>query len=254
MKIFKDNMEVIIKTVDTNKLPGFKRLLTEEYWKISDDQFDGIIEEVIKDVSAGKVRPIDIVKLFVYFSYFIKKDLIKYDIQTIKRIFINGLNISAQTAEYCPNVEEELDSISVKDTDNEIEEILISFANINEKLRDKMYRKIADDLFKYIPMKMEMFYDKFAKECMNVPIFKYYEPFQMFQRISCASNEDIVTIKEMLEDRAKKHTKEIEPEIDNMIKLKQIVHDYIDGKQSSIKIVILEDFEKGLDNILELYN
>lgn len=48
-----------------------------------------------------------------------------------------------------------------------------------------------------------MFYDKFDKECMNIPIFKYYDAFQTFQRISCASNEDIVTIKEKLSDRAK---------------------------------------------------
>ena len=75
----------------------------------------------------------------------------------------------------------------------------------------------------------------------------------MFQRISCASNEDIVTIKEMLEERAKKYTKEIEPEIKTIRKLKQVIDDYIDGKESTIKIVMLEDFSKGLDNILELY-
>lgn len=39
MKIFKKNMEVIRNTIDTDKLPGYKRLITEEYWKISDDQF-----------------------------------------------------------------------------------------------------------------------------------------------------------------------------------------------------------------------
>ena len=88
---------------------------------------------------------------------------------------------------------------------------------------------------------------------MNVPIFKYYDVFQMFQRISCASNEDIVTIKEMLEERAKKYTKEIEPEMKNIRKLKQVTDDYIDEKEKTIKIVMLEDFSKELDNILELY-
>ena len=58
MKTFKKNMETIINTIDTEKLPGYKRLLTEEYWKISDDQFPGVIEEVIEDVKAirhGKI-------------------------------------------------------------------------------------------------------------------------------------------------------------------------------------------------------
>ncbi len=254
MKTFKENMEIIINTVDTDKLPGYKRLLTEEYWKITDDQFEKIIEEVIEDVKNGRIKPIEIVKLYAYFSYFIKKGLINYDIKTIKSVFINGLNISSLNATYCPNVEEELDAISIKGATQDMEEMLKYFENVNEALKDKMYREQAEELFKYIPMKMEAFYDKFAKEAMKKPIFKYYDVFQMFQRISCASNEDIVTIKEMLEERARKYTKEIEPEIKNMRKLKQVIDDYIDGKETTIKIVMLEDFSKGLESILKLYN
>ena len=115
MKVFKENMDVIINTIDTDKLPGYKRLLTEEYWKITDDQFDGVIEEVIEDVKAGNIKPIDIVKLFAYFSYFIKKDLIKYDIKTIKSVFVSGMNIASLNAKYCENVEEELDTIAIKE-------------------------------------------------------------------------------------------------------------------------------------------
>ncbi len=253
MKVFKENMEVIINTVDTDKLPGYKRLLTEEYWKIADDQFDNVIEEVIEDVKNGKITPIEIVKLFAYFTYFIKKGLINYDIKTIKSVFINGLNMSSLNATYCPNMEEELDTISVKEVSTDMAEMLKYFENINEALKDKMYKEKAEEIFKYIPMKMEIFYDKFAKECIKTPIFKYYDVFQMFQRIACASNEDIVSIKEMLEERAKKYTKEIEPEMKNIRKLKQVIDDYIDGKEITIKIVMLEDFSKGLANILELY-
>ena len=48
MRLFKENMETIRNTVDTENLPAYKRLLTEEYWKISDDQFAGIIQEIMK--------------------------------------------------------------------------------------------------------------------------------------------------------------------------------------------------------------
>ena len=253
MKVFKDNMDVIINTVDTDKLPGYKRLLTEEYWKISDDEFSTVIDGIMEDVKDGKVKPIEIVKLFAYFSHFIRRNLINYDIKTVKSTFITGMNTSALNAEYCPNFMEELDSISVKDTGPEMTDILRYFENVNENLKDKMYTEKAEELFKYIPMKMNIFYDKFAKDFMKVPIFKYFDPFQIFQRISCASNEDIVTIKEMLEERAKKYTREIEPEIPNIRKLKQNVDEYVNGKESTIKIVMLEDFSNGLNNILELY-
>ena len=171
----------------------------------------------------------------------------------MKSVFINGMNIASLTAKYCENVEEELEQISVNEVGQDMDEIVKYFTEINEKLEDKMYTEKAEEIFKYIPMKMEIFYDKFAKECMEIPIFKYYDPFQIFQRISCASNEDIVTIKEMLVSRAKKYTKQIEPEMKNIKKLKQITDDYITGKEPTIKIVMLIDFSKELDNILSLY-
>ena len=254
MKVFKENMEVIRNTIDTSQLPGYKRLLTEEYWKIPDDQFDGVIDETLEDVKNGRIELIQIVKLFAYFTYFIKKDLIRYDMRTIKSVFFNGMNIASLTSSYCDNVEEELSQVAIEDDIAiEMEEVLKHFNEINAKLKDKMYQEKAEDIFKCIPMKMELFYDKFDKECMNIPIFKYYDPFQMFQRISCASNEDIVSIKEKLADRAKRFPKEIEPEIRNIHKLKQIMDDYIDGKLPSIKIVLLEDFSNELGNILSKY-
>ena len=254
MKVFKENMEVIRNTIDTSQLPGYKRLLTEEYWKIPDDQFDGVIDETLEDVKNGRIELIQIVKLFAYFTYFIKKDLIRYDMRTIKSVFFNGMNIASLTSSYCDNVEEELSQVAIEDDIAiEMEEVLKHFNEINAKLKDKMYQEKAEDIFKCIPMKMELFYDKFDKECMNIPIFKYYDPFQMFQRISCASNEDIVSIKEKLADRAKRLPKEIEPEIRNIHKLKQIMDDYIDGKLPSIKIVLLEDFSNELGNILSKY-
>ena len=253
MKVFKDNMEVIINTVDTDKLPAYKRLLTEEYWKITDDQFDGVIESIISDVKEGKIKPIEIVKLFAYFSYFIKKNLISYDMKTIKSVFTNGMNMAALNAEYCDNVEEELDTISVNEVGPDMDEIIKYFNETNEKLKDKMYEEKAEELFKYVPMKMEVFYDMFAKEFMDVPIFKYYDGFQIFQRISCASNEDIVTIKEMLSERAKKYTKQIEPEIKNIKKLKQVTDEYLDGKEPTVKNIMLEEFSKELDKIISLY-
>ena len=255
MKIFKENMEVIRDTVDTKQLPGYKRLLTEEYWKIPDDQFNGVIDETLDYVKNGRIEIIQIVKLFSYFAYFIKKDLINYDMRTIKSVFFNGMNISSLTSTYCANVDEELSQVSIEDEfEPDMEEILKHFNEINMQLKTKMYNEKAEEIFKYIPMKMEMFYDKFDKECMNVPIFKYYDSFQTFQRISCASNEDIVTIKEKLVDRASRFKNEIQEEIPNIRKLKQIMDDYIDGKLPSIKVVLLQDFSNELEKIIKSYD
>ncbi len=252
MRAFKNDMEVIINTIDTEKLPGYKRLLTEEYWKISDDQFPGIIEEVIEDVKKGSLKLIEIVKLFAYYSYFIRRGLIDYDMKTIKNTFIEGMDLAAQSSEYCDNLDEELSRIGI-DVGDDMDEIINHFHELNKELEDKMYRNKADEIFKCIPMKMELFYDKFANECMDKPIFNHYDAYQMFQRITCASNEDIVLIKEMLVDRAKKHKDELEPEVNFIKKLKQVLEDYCKGKDVSIKIVMLKEFANDLNTILDLY-
>ena len=253
MKIFKDNMETIRNTIDTENLPAYRRLLTEEYWKISDDQFEGVIEEIIEDIKEGKIKLIDIVKIFAYFSYFSRKNLITYDLKTLKNIFFNGMNIASLNSDYCENVNEELGKIAIEDVAEDMEDILKHFHMLNEQLKDKMYKEKAEEVMKCIPMKMERFYEKFDKECMEVPIFKYYDPFQLFQRISCASNEDIVLIKEKLVDRVDKYSREIEPEMKTIKQLKQIIDDYLKGKEPSIKIVMLKEFSDSLQYILDKY-
>ena len=254
MKIFKRDMEEIVNTVDTGNLPGYKRLLTEEYWKISDDEFPKVIDDVLDTVKNGKIRLVDIVKLYAYFMYFIKKDLISYDEDTIKSTFLNGMNIASITSEYCDNPEEELTAVYVKDADLDMEDIIKRFNELNAQLKDKMYKEKAESVFKNIPMKMEIFYDRFDKECMNIPIFKYTDPYQIFQRLSCASNEDVVIIKEKLMTRINKNPDLLLEEKSKMNKLKQIINDYITDKPITIKTVVLSDFAKAIEKALESVN
>ena len=253
MKIFRDDMEVIRNTVDTDQLPGYKRLLTEEYWKITDDQFPSVIDGILKDIKDGKIKPIECVKLFAYFSYFIEKNLIDYDIKTMESVFTNGMNIASVTSEYCADAKEELEQIAIENPGEEMQRIIKRFFEINTQLKDRMYTEKTEELFKCIPMKMEVFYDKYAKECKDIPIFKYYDPFQLFQRLSCASNEDMVTIREMLAERAKQNSDLIKLEIENMRKLKMIMDNYIDGKRPTIKTVMIEEFAKELGNVVDKY-
>ena len=253
MKIFKENMETIRNTIDIENLPAYKRLLIEEYWKISDDEFDKVISDILEDVKQGNLRLIDNVKIYAYFSYFSKKNLIDYDLKTIKNVFFNGMNLASLKSEYCANVDEELGKIAINEVAEDMDDILKHFNNLNEQLHDKMLKEKAEGIFECTPMKMEIFYEKFDRECMNIPIFKYYDPYQMFQRISCASNEDIVLIKEKLVNRADKYAKQIEQEIKNIKQLKQIIDDYLSEKDPSIKIVMLKEFSKDLGYIIDKY-
>lgn len=252
MRLFKDDMENIIKTIDTEKLPGYKRLLTEEYWKISDDQFPNVIEEVVNDIKEGNLKLIEVVKLFAYFSYFSKRSLIAYDMANLKEIFIEGMDKVVDTSEYCDNIDEELTRIGI-DVGEDMDEILQYFNKLNCKLEQKMYEEKADDIFKCIPMRMEVFYDRFDQECMEKAILNYYDPYKMFQRIMCASNEDIVLIKEMLVNRASKNQELMKPELGFIIRLKAIIDEYYQARDVSIKMVMLKEFSNDLQTVIDLY-
>ena len=252
-KIFKSNLEEVELTANSRKIPAYKKILIEEYWKIQDDQFFDIINETLEDVKQGNIELIDMVKLFAYFAYFSRNNLISYDLKSLKAMFNSGMNLSSLHSSYCDNVEEEIEKIAVKEISEDMEDILKQFNVLNEQLLEKLYKEKAEKLFKCIPMNMTEFYAMFDKECMNIPIFKYFDPYQVFQRISCASNEDTVIIKERLVKRAEKYKDEIEPEIKNIRMLKQIMDDYIKGKEITIKIVILKDFSRELGNIIDKY-
>ena len=250
MKLFKQDMETIRNTIDINNLPGYKRLLTEEYWKIPDDEFEDVINSALEDVKEGNLELIDIVKIYAYFSYFSKKGLIKEDLKVLRVIFFNGMNLASLKSKYCDNVDEELSKIAIDEWQEDMDDILKHFNSLNSQLLDKMYKERAEEVFKCIPMRMEQFYEMFDRQCMNIPIFKYYDPFQLFQRISCASNEDIVLIKEKLINRADKYTKQIEDEAKNLKQFKQVLDNYLEGKDPTIKMVTLKDFSNALEYIL----
>ena len=257
MKIFKEDMELVNASPKSKKIPAYKKILVEEYWKIPDDNFGKVIDETLESVRTGEIELIDIVKLFEYFIYFSKSRLINNPISSLEPIFLNGMNLASLHSKYCGNVEEELGKVVIRgentSVDIEMENIIKQFDILNEQLLEKEYREKADEIFKFIPMKMENFYERFDKECMNIPILKYYDPFQVFQRVSCASNEDIVAIKEKIIKRANENTEITKEEMSNLKKLKQIIDDYISGKEITIKIVLLREFATELGEVTQKY-
>ena len=55
-------------------------------------------------------------------------------------------------------------------------------------------------------------------------------------------------------ERAKKHTQELKSELKNITKLKDIIEQYLKGKETTIKTVMLSELSKDLEVIIELMN
>lgn len=255
MKLFTRDMQVIINTIDTAKLPAYKRLLIEEYWKISDEAFPRIIEEAYRDIKSGNIELIEILKLFPYFAYFIKKGLIDKELEEVKESFMLGMRRAAKgTKEYTNNAQEELAKTGMEISDD-MDDVLECFNELNENIKCRIKEEKAEEIFKNIPIKMETFYDRFNKECMNDPIFKYYEPFKMYQRVINASNEDIITISEIIYTRAKKNieNKEFIEEKKFFVHLKELLEDYCSKSKIDIKVVMFKEFITTLSQVIAMY-
>ncbi len=66
-----------------------------------------------------------------------------------------------------------------------MEEILKHFHTLNEQLLEKMYKEKAEDIMRNVfLMRMEQFYEKFDKECMEIPISNTMIPSNYSKRIS----------------------------------------------------------------------
>ena len=69
--------------------------------------------------------------------------------------------------------------------------------------------------------------------------------------MSCASNEDIVAIKEKIVKRANENQDVLLEEITNLNKLKRLMDEYISGKDITIKIVLLKEFAKEIGEVID---
>ena len=171
----------------------------------------------------------------------------------IKDRFLKGMDKSILKSKYCRNVKDELSNLGIE-LSNELrlsmEEIVVRFTKLNDMIYEAEMKALSENVFKNIPMKMELFYDLFEKECMDIPIFKYYEPLQMFQRITNASNEDIITIGDKLIERAIKNKEILYCENEFMEKLVILLNTSIANKKNKIKTVMIESFIQRINEII----
>ena len=241
MKTFKDDMDGIVKEKTKEKMPSYKRLLTEDYWKIEDNEFNNVVTETLEDVKAGRLQLVEYFKLYVIFNFFIQKGLIDIDMEYLKITFINGMNIAAATSKYCDNIEAYMEGTNLVEMDDNISYMLEHFNNLNLQTKEKDYIEIARTLFEMIPENVERMSEEFTE--------KYYNMNTLFERILLLGNEDIVYLKDLVTERYK-NVKDISNEERNIKLLKQAMEEYIRGKVPTIKIILIQDFIKTLDQIL----
>ncbi len=243
MRVFTREMADIDKTTKKSGTLGYERILSEEYWRIPDEDFDKVIYNTLELVRSGKLELINYVKLFIYFNYFHTKGLLREDISSIKNQFMAGMNLASVNAEYYPDANEYLSDFAGVETYADVDEVIAYFTIINGQLKEKAYKENAEELISLITKKPESFLNVLVNDYSQEPILAYCDPEIVFEKLLKIPNPDLVLFTQIVSDRI--NNKELYKEEYKCYKvLKQKIDKYIKGKVKNVKLVLLDDLSQ----------
>ena len=240
MRVFAREMADIDKTTQKSGSLGYERILSEEYWRIPDEEFDKVIYNTLELVRSGKLELINYVKLFIYFNHFHTKGLLREDIGSIKNQFMAGMNLASVNAEYYPDANIYWSDFTGVETYADVDEVIAYFTIINAQLKEKTYKEDSERLMALINTKTRAFLDLLVEEYSNEPIIAYCDPNMLFEKILKIPNPDIVSFTQIVKDRvANKELYKVEHK--HYCQLKAQIDNYVKGKVKNVKLVLLEE-------------
>lgn len=256
-KIFKENMEEVnsICTQKDSKVDRkYPKLLSGDYWKLSDFEFDLLWKQVLEEVRTGNVEFNEYLKLFIIFKYLISIGLVDFSIQELKPNFILGMQLSA--SQNVEQLESESDdsnesNIAYDTEDKDIQEIKNQYYDIKNKALQELAYKKANDLFKLLPNEISEFYKQIVGEYKNLPIFSKYDMDNLYEKLTLTPNYDIYNIINMLQVRYSENKKLLDIDGKNLKKLSDIIKKNRPPKEKTIKYALLDNLAQCIDKLFK---
>lgn len=257
-KIFREDMDLatarqVTQKEDENK--KYLKLLSGEYYKMSDVDFEILWKQVLEEVKYGKVSFKEHIKLFAVYKHFINASLIKFNVSELKQIFILGMQISSsENIKQITSENFELESaIDYVTDDKDIEDMKIEFSKIRQMAIEEAASKKAKQLFRLIPNEISEFYKQIMGEYKDLPVFARYDMEDLFEKLLITSNYDIYNMINLLNLRYKDKNGLLKNDIKSLKKLSELLSQYIkdvlNNQDKTIKIAL---FENMCDTIKKL--
>ena len=256
-KIFKENMDEATNSYkdskeDQNK--KYTKLLTGDYWKLSDFDFDILWKQAIEEVKLGQVEFSEHVKLFAIFKYLISIELINYPITELKQNFILGMQLSA--ADNLEKIESNNNKFTDIDTnydtdDRDIWEIKEEYLETKESAIEELAYKKAGELFKCLPNDLPEFYRQIMGDYKNLPVFSKYDMDSLYEKLLLTPNYDLYNIINMVQVRYKDNKNLLEKDAKNLRKLCDIIRKNKVSKEKTIKFALLDNLATNIEKILK---
>ena len=251
-KLFKTDLEAAQNKYQDAKeetTKKYTKMISGEYWKLSDFDFDLLWKQVIDEVKSGKVDFKEHVKLFAVFKYLMNSDLITYPINDLKQIFILGIQVAAsEQKDNIKNIIENVDTdYDIEDKD--IEEIKNHYIDIKKKVIEDIATEKATELFRYLPNDIPEFYRQIMGEYKDLPVFSRYDMDDLYQKLQLVPNYDLYNIINMMQVRYNDKKELYKADSKNLKYLCDIIRRNRNGREKTIKMALFENLASNIEKL-----
>ncbi|MEG0073169.1 MAG: P-loop NTPase fold protein [Clostridia bacterium] len=251
MKLFRMDMEAAQNTdIVEDNTPKYITILTGEYWKLADNEFDGVVKQTLEEIKEGKLPLDKYLKAFAVYQYFVSKGLLNLDIETLKNLFTIGIKRAAVDENNDTNFSIQ-DVVNYETNDIYLKEIKVEVIRANKELLERVEFKRTNEIFKHIPDNMEEFYKVVKEEYANVPIFKNYDMYTLMDRLALTNNYHLYNIINIIQMRYEGKPDLLKLDSRNLKLLSNLITEHVITKQPSIKMVQLGNIKDSIEDILK---
>ena len=256
-RLFKDNMEEAknssrIRRSGENK--KYVKLLSGEYWKLSDFDFELLWNQVLEEIKSGKVEFKEHVKLFAIVKYLITLGLIDYPVSELKQNFILGMQMSvSENMDAIEGLKESKIDVDVDYNieDKDIEEIKNEYLDIKARAIQELATSKASELFKNLPDNLSEFYKQIMGEYKDLPVFSRYDMDNLYGKLLLTPNYDLYNIINLMQLRYKENKELLEADSKNLRKLIEIIKKNRTNKEKTIKFALLDNLAFNIEKIIK---
>lgn len=252
---FADEMKAIQGKLGQDT-PLYLRLLRDGYFYLTDEEFAEAVSDAYEKLSKGEVSFVLYFSAFNHFRFFIDKGLFQEDIEEVKTVLIEGLNIAAGQSEYYPNMDTYFIGTNIESTDKDLLEFKEKIISINKILKEKSEEEKIQELMTFLETDIKKFIHEMSERYFYIPVFNQYSLDDLFHKIISLSNSDTYTFSLLLEKRYSykeditryKLYLEKQPLLD----LKSKINSFIHEKGITLKVSLLKELVSTIDKVVEI--
>lgn len=243
--IYKKDLEEatsFFKTKNNSNEQRYLELLSGDYLKLADIDFNILIGQVMEEIKIGSIKFEDYIKLFLILNYLIDIKLIEYTKSDLKQSFTLGMQIAAKSTK---NIEELSDELNFEyDLKNENTKwIITEYLKIKNMVIEEKSVEKANEVFRNLPDNITDFLRLLINDYAKLPVFSKYDMNTLYEKLTYTTNYDLHNIISLIKERYKENKELLNNEKDSLLKLSAVIKERNVPEKKTIKNVLLDNLK-----------